>query len=146
MRSLIRLSSVAVCVLWLVALVFASATPSRGLAARGPTPSHAFEARAAHPQPSSGVQRRTPLVKRKQTPLSPAEEMSRHLCLPGTAICPLPFIEDGSWEERTRREGEVGLTEVPTTLLGWIREGFECVEFENDLTSCGGCGSVDPDL
>lgn len=113
------------------ALVSASAlpNPSPAIVARSPIPSPALEARS--PQPS--YSKRAPHVKRKQILLSPEEEMSRHLCPFGMSVCPIPS-----------ESGVIGTSPTtPTTLLKWIEDGFECADMDNDLTSCGGCGSID---
>jgi len=34
-------------------------------------------------------------------------------------------------------------SDFPKTLAEWSALGYECVEFDNDLQSCGGCASVD---
>jgi len=117
----------ALSLLSLVALAHASVLPDVVIVARSPSPSHTLEARA--PQPS--VTKRGPRVKRKQIPLSPEEEMSHHLCPLGMSVCPMPS-ESSALTTRP----------VPTTLLQWIQEGFECADLDYDLTSCGGCGSV----
>ncbi|THH29050.1 hypothetical protein EUX98_g5135 [Antrodiella citrinella] len=104
----------------------ASALPDASVVALSSSPSPALEARA--PQPSNA--KRSPHSKRKQTPLSPEEQMSRHLCPLGMNVCPIPL------------ENLNTVPLIPTTLLKWIEEGFECVDLQEDLTSCGGCGSV----
>ncbi|KAF7796548.1 hypothetical protein EIP86_007728 [Pleurotus ostreatoroseus] len=56
--------------------------------------------------------------------LSPAQ-LSGHLCPRPMSVCPITS------------------TAPPRTLGQWIREGFECVDTHEDLTSCGGCGILD---
>jgi len=90
------------------------------LEARAPTP--VVEARS--PKPS----RRS--TKRTQEKLTPEDHFSIHLCPFEMSVCPLPSTDAVT-------------TKAPVTLLGWIADGFECVDFGYDLTSCGGCGSLD---
>ncbi|KAL4253590.1 hypothetical protein ABKN59_003411 [Abortiporus biennis] len=115
--------------------------PSQALAARSPKPSHGYEKRdtspvleARSPEPSHhppGKRAETPLEKRHQETLS-QEEMSSLLCPLGD-VCPIQgYTTLGNVKTMT-----------PRTVLEWIRDGFECVDFEYDLTSCGGCGSLD---
>ena len=86
--------------------------------ARAPTPSLA--ARAPAPSARSVAKRAL-----KQKPLTPEEAMSQHLCPSPMRACPIDSQSS------------------PKTLLDWIQEGFECVDPQEDLTSCGGCGSID---
>lgn len=56
--------------------------------------------------------------------LSPAE-LSGHLCPQPMSVCPITkFV-------------------LPVTLSQWVRDGYECVDMQEDLTSCGGCGILD---
>jgi len=106
-----------------------SAAPSSddALEARSPFPSPALEARA--PEPSN--KKRSPITKRsKQLTMTPSQQFSQQLCPFGMSVCPIASAAGVS-------------TTAPSSLLGWITEGFECVDFEEDLTSCGGCGSMD---
>jgi len=53
-----------------------------------------------------------------------------------TAICPsnlsgCPIAQAGS------------KSSLPATYSAWLEKGFECVDFEADLRSCGGCASLD---
>ncbi|KAH8094724.1 hypothetical protein BXZ70DRAFT_1010014 [Cristinia sonorae] len=109
--------------------VSALPSPSPALIARDGSPTPVtLEARS--PQPSNA--KRGPR-KRNQIPLSPEEQMSRHLCPSGMSVCPITSDSDLAANI---------IPFVPTTLLKWIEEGFECADFGSDLTSCGGCGSV----
>ncbi|KAI0783133.1 hypothetical protein C8Q75DRAFT_707670, partial [Abortiporus biennis] len=92
-------------------------------------------ARAPAPAPvpsyHHGHRRPRDLEKREQEPLS-QEESSSLLCPVGD-VCPVSgSVKAGSVKNET-----------PRTLLEWTRDGFECVDFKFDLTSCGGCGSMD---
>lgn len=88
------------------------------LEARAPAPSLA--ARAPAPSARSIAKRAL-----RQKPLTPEETLSRHLCPTPMRACP------------------IDAQSAPSTLLEWIKEGFECVDPQEDLTSCGGCGAVD---
>lgn len=91
--------------------------PSPSLVARAPSPSLAARA----PAPSGSFTKRA----LRQKPLSPEEAVAQQLC-PGTMrACPIDAQSS------------------PATLLEWIQEGFECVDPQEDLTSCGGCGTTD---
>ncbi|CAL1694647.1 unnamed protein product [Somion occarium] len=82
---------------------------------------------APRPSPSKRESRTTSdsytLVKRDQLRLVD-EDISDELCPFSLTVCPLT--------SHSR----------PTSLTGWIQEGFECVDTESDLNSCGGCGTV----
>lgn len=56
--------------------------------------------------------------------MSPSEA-SQHLCPQPMTVCPITP------------------NSAPSTLSEWDRDGFECVDTEEDLTSCGGCGFLD---
>ena len=97
--------------------VIAARGPSPGLVARAPTPSLAARA----PAPSGSLRKRA----LRQKPLTPEEVISQHLCPAPMRACPL------------------NAQSAPTTLTSWITEGFECVDPQEDLFSCGGCATVD---
>ena len=88
--------------------------------ARSPMPSPARRREARELEPSA-----KPLRKRKQHILNEQELISEYLCPRPLALCP------------------VSPQASPKTVLEWIREGFECVDQDEDLTSCGGCGIND---
>lgn len=93
------------------------------LPARAPSP--VVEARAPAPEPSGSRLLTRGLRKRKQRVMSEEDIISDHLCPQPLRVCPL------SGESR------------PSTMAEWIDEGFECVNHEEDLYSCGGCSTVD---
>lgn len=100
------------------AAVLAAPRDAARLAARAPTPVDA--APDAHwPQPSNHGWK-----KREQLPIMPITDVSRQLCPLSMSACPISAA-------------------TPTTLSEWISNGFECVEFNEDLMSCGGCGTLD---
>ncbi|GJE89558.1 hypothetical protein PsYK624_056610 [Phanerochaete sordida] len=87
------------------------------LQARSPSPSLA----ARSPAPSGSLKKRA----LRQKPLTPEQAIWKHLCPMSMRACPIDAAS------------------APTTLTEWIRDGFECVDTTEDLTSCGGCGGVD---
>lgn len=88
------------------------------LAARSPSQ---LEAREAIPSPEA----RRSLAKRKQRVMTEEELISHYLCPQPMRVCPLTNVSR------------------PSTLEEWISEGYECVDDFEDLTSCGGCSTVD---
>ncbi|EKM61526.1 uncharacterized protein PHACADRAFT_248197 [Phanerochaete carnosa HHB-10118-sp] len=97
------------------ATLVARSAPS--LQARASTPSLI----ARSPVPSGALKKRA----LRQKPLTPEEAISQQLCPTPMRVC------------------SIDAQSSPTTLTEWIRDGFECVDTFEDLTSCGGCGSVD---
>ncbi|OCH95732.1 hypothetical protein OBBRIDRAFT_499786 [Obba rivulosa] len=101
--------------------------PGPSLAARAPTPSAGTKRHDVRaPAPSSSFKKRSTL---EQQPITTVDDISRYLCPSKTSVCPI---------------ASSGLAvAIPATVSEWIEKGFECVDFEADLTSCGGCGSID---
>jgi len=62
--------------------------------------------------------------KREQERITAEENVSSQLCPLSMSACPIT-------------------ASTPSSLSEWIEQGFECVEFSEDLTSCGGCGIID---
>ncbi|EIM92630.1 uncharacterized protein STEHIDRAFT_46142 [Stereum hirsutum FP-91666 SS1] len=52
-------------------------------------------------------------------------DLSKKLCPSELSVCPLS-------------------TSHPNTLDELLSNGFECVDFQTDLESCGGCGILEP--
>ncbi|KAK7695107.1 hypothetical protein QCA50_002297 [Cerrena zonata] len=98
-----------------------SPLPSRAYEARSPIPSRALEARA--PKPSRAFDRRSTLEE-EQIAMSEEEMISNALCPYALTACP---------NNPNSR---------PTSIESWLREGFECVDVQSDLNSCGGCATV----
>ncbi|OBZ79645.1 Protein priA [Grifola frondosa] len=100
--------------------------PARRYEARAPTPSapsRRYEARA--PAPSNSKRH-----VREQEPIIPTVDLSAYLCPEFMSVCPL--------------EGAArALASEPASMLELVQNGFECVDFREDLTSCGGCGSIE---
>lgn len=109
-----------------------------GVKARAPVPSKRLvsqiEARA--PEPSKRhVEARAPTRSKRAGSLSSAKrsmsdqivvdaDISSALCPDSETACPLvPF--------------------TPISLLEWHEHGFECVNLDEDITSCGGCSALD---
>jgi len=102
--------------------------PGPSLAARAPSPSAASKRHDARsPSPSSSFKKRS---TSEQHPVATLSDISRHLCPSKMSVCPIASSSGAP-------------ASIPATVSEWIEEGFECVDFDADLTSCGGCGSVD---
>ncbi|PCH34270.1 hypothetical protein WOLCODRAFT_135598 [Wolfiporia cocos MD-104 SS10] len=110
----------------------AAALPSDSvLSARNPSPAVPVVPRAPGPSPAwRRHEARAPVPsnykrsKREQLPIAPVQDISQQLCPLSMSVCPLSASKPGSLSE-------------------WIEQGFECVDLTEDLTSCGGCGSLD---
>lgn len=92
-----------------------------------PKPSGVYHKREPHPSPKPGQQYKK---RAEQEALTHSDDFSRDLCPLGMTACPI-----------TAAPGHT--CSAPTSLLEWIREGYECTDVRMDLNSCGGCGSVD---
>lgn len=110
-----------------------AASPHPSVAPRTPaSPSAVPQAlKARSPQPSPTVAKRTVpssyAQRRKKREMQDQETLeSLRFCPAGTNVCPI-FSSDIASEERTLKN----LT------------AYECVSFKEDLTSCGGCSSID---
>ncbi|KAI0076062.1 hypothetical protein K474DRAFT_1675880 [Panus rudis PR-1116 ss-1] len=114
-------SALSLVALFTVGQVSALPSPDASVEARNASPSPALQARSPAP---SGAYKKRSMTKRQQRPLSPVEELSRQLCPFGMSVCP------------------ISSSSSPSTLLGWIHDGYECVYHDSDLNSCGGCGTV----
>ncbi|KAI0931626.1 hypothetical protein AcW2_000472 [Taiwanofungus camphoratus] len=95
------------------------------VAARAPAPSAARRHEARAPVPSNYKR-----SMHEQQAITPVGDISQQLCPLSMAACPISSISGT-------------LASSPVSLSEWIEQGFECVDFSEDLTSCGGCGSVD---
>lgn len=90
------------------------------------------------PQASSKMGRRK--LKKALADRAAAEkkDYSNFLCPGGSKACPNPSTKkDKSGVERPVGPEEMG--KMLQSLPDWFKVGFECVEFENELNSCGGC-------
>jgi hypothetical protein len=121
----------------------ASATPSpsgykRSLVPsnykRAPVPSNYKRAPAPEPTTHVDQQRKRSLPAQSVLDVD-FEAFANELCPDTLAVCPL--VAPG------RKRANFGLI-VPTSLREWTEQGWECVEIENDISSCGGCASLEP--
>lgn len=116
---------------------------------------------ARKPAPDAAAQQQAKAAKRNLQPVKRAEPSSRYglkkrakvekkqekkdyssfLCPGGSVACPAPVtIKSGSAKgvvERVLSPDE--LSRQLNSLADWFKVGFECIEFENELNSCGGC-------
>jgi hypothetical protein len=103
------------------------------LEARNAEPPTAVQKRTPGPSPTAHLGKRSII---EQVPLAhPVKdakviELSAQLCPGGLTACPM--VRPGAFTPT-----------LPTTLDGWHAMGYECVDSASDLTSCGGCASLD---
>ncbi|EPQ60239.1 hypothetical protein GLOTRDRAFT_134957 [Gloeophyllum trabeum ATCC 11539] len=149
----------------------ALAAPGPDLEARAPVPSKRFEARSPAPSKRAVVEARAPQPSKqavvearapqpskrapapqpsKRAPApqpskrapEPAPQPSKRSMLEQVAI----YHEDLSAKfcPAPSRACPVGrASKMPESLAEWDGVEFECVDFNEDLKACGGCGSVD---
>ncbi|KZT27685.1 hypothetical protein NEOLEDRAFT_1168120 [Neolentinus lepideus HHB14362 ss-1] len=114
-----------------------SPAPSKRLEPRAPAPSKrapVVEARAPQPSkraPAPAPSKRAPEPQpSKRSMLEQIaiynEDLSAKFCPAPSSACPIDHM-----------------SKMPETLAEWDGVVFECVDFEEDLKACGGCGSVD---
>ncbi|KAK8865822.1 hypothetical protein IAR55_000970 [Kwoniella newhampshirensis] len=117
--------------------IFILATPLLSLAA----PAAAAAAPAA--EPPSKLQPRAPAPSRRMgatkrskkiEPLK-KKDYSSFLCPGGSVACPIPppTLELITPESAASLQGSLN------SLADWFKVGFECVELDTELNSCGGC-------
>ncbi|WVO13161.1 hypothetical protein L204_100773 [Cryptococcus depauperatus] len=84
---------------------------------------------ARSPQPS----RRMGALKRskKVEPLK-KKDYSSFLCPGGLVACPIPGDE-------VTEQSAAALAQSLNSLADWFKIGFECIELDAELNSCGGC-------
>ncbi|WWC86095.1 uncharacterized protein L201_000966 [Kwoniella dendrophila CBS 6074] len=84
------------------------------------------------PQPSRrmGAQKRA----KKVEPLK-KKDYSSFLCPGGSIACPITTSDLNEITEESVTKLESSLN----TLADWFKIGFECIELETELNSCGGC-------
>jgi hypothetical protein len=116
---------------------------------------------ARKPLPDAAAQQQAKAAKRNLQPVKRAEPSSRYglkkrakvekkqekkdyssfLCPGGSVACPAPVtVKSGSAKgvvERVLSPDE--LSRQLNSLADWFKVGFECMEFDNELNSCGGC-------
>jgi hypothetical protein len=90
----------------------------------------------AEPSSRYGRKKRAKVEKKQEK-----KDYSSFLCPGGSVACPAPVsVKSGSDKgvvERMMTPEE--LSRQLNSLADWFKIGFECMEFENELNSCGGC-------
>ena len=81
------------------------------------------------PQPSKRMGKR----KAKKTEPMAKKDYSSFLCPGGSVACPVYAGEVVTSESVTKLEGSL------ESLADWFKVGFECMELDTELNSCGGC-------
>jgi hypothetical protein len=81
------------------------------------------------------VSRRMGQRRSKVKEMPKKKDYSQFLCPGGSVACPIP---PSSLSDITPASIET-LTESLTSLGDWFKVGFECIEMETELNSCGGC-------
>jgi len=87
------------------------------------TPPHDHHARA--PQPSHRAKRAENSQERLKGITGAEIDFSPYLCPVPASACPIDKM-----------------TAAPSSVAEWHNVGFECVDFQNELKSCGGCASL----
>jgi len=72
---------------------------------------------------------------RKQKKAEPLKkkDYSSFLCPGGSVACPVYTGEDVTPDSVSALEGSL------SSLADWFKIGFECMELDSELNSCGGC-------
>lgn len=90
----------------------------------------------AEPSSRYGLKKRAKVEKKQEK-----KDYSSFLCPGGSVACPATVtVKSGSAKgvvERVLSPDE--LSRQLNSLADWFKVGFECIEFENELNSCGGC-------
>ncbi len=116
-------------------ILFLLATPllSAAIPAPGPeaNPATPTQLQPRRPQASKRMgQRRA----KKVEPLR-KKDYSSFLCPGGSVACPIP---SHSLDQVTPASA-AALDSSLNSLADWFKVGFECIEMETELNSCGGC-------
>lgn len=69
---------------------------------------------------------------KKAEPLK-KKDYSSFLCPGGSVACPVYTGEEITTESVEKLDGSL------STLADWFKVGFECMELDSELNSCGGC-------
>ncbi|OCF55621.1 hypothetical protein L486_07106 [Kwoniella mangroviensis CBS 10435] len=91
-------------------------------------PADKLQPRAPQPSRRMGAQKRA----KKVEPLK-KKDYSSFLCPGGSVACPIPTSDDITPESVNNLETSLN------SLADWFKVGFECVELDSELNSCGGC-------
>ncbi|ODN84379.1 hypothetical protein L202_00340 [Cryptococcus amylolentus CBS 6039] len=111
----------------LLLLLLAIALPS--LAAPADEPPSKLQPRSPQPSRRMGATKRS----KKVEPLK-KKDYSSFLCPGGSVACPI--TDEG---HQATPESAAALDGSLNSLADWFKIGFECVELETELNSCGGC-------
>ncbi|WVR05767.1 hypothetical protein IAU60_002792 [Kwoniella sp. DSM 27419] len=88
-----------------------------------------LQPRAPQPSRRMGAQKRA----KKVEPLK-KKDYSSFLCPGGSVACPIPPASG-----EITMESAAALDSSLKSLADWFKVGFECVELDTELNSCGGC-------
>ncbi|WVQ62359.1 uncharacterized protein L199_000499 [Kwoniella botswanensis] len=91
-------------------------------------PADKLQPRAPQPSRRMGAQKRA----KKVEPLK-KKDYSSFLCPGGSVACPIPTSDEITPESVNKLETSLN------SLADWFKVGFECVELDSELNSCGGC-------
>ncbi|OWZ69153.1 hypothetical protein AYX15_00003 [Cryptococcus neoformans] len=113
--------------LFLVAAPLLSIVLPVAAAPAGVDPPSKLQPRAPQPSRRMGATKRS----KKIEPLK-KKDYSSFLCPGGSVACPIPGDE-------VSPSSVEALEKSLNSLADWFKVGFECVELETELNSCGGC-------
>lgn len=114
-------------ILFLVAVPLLSIILPVTAAAAGVDAPSKLQPRAPQPSRRMGATKRS----KKIEPLK-KKDYSSFLCPGGSVACPIPGDE-------VSPSSVEALEKSLNSLADWFKVGFECVELETELNSCGGC-------
>lgn len=121
------MTGVRVVALALIGSILASAAPA-------PQPNTVDTAKRQSPSLTSRMGARA--ASKRKAAVEP-KDFSTFLCPVGSYAC--PAVDDLS---AVTPESAATLTASLTSLADWMTTGFECVEFDTELSQCGGCLSL----
>lgn len=125
-----------ICFFLLVTPLLSLASPLADANA-APAPAPVANADAATPaklQPRQAQPtRRMGMRKVKKSEPLKKKDYSSFLCPGGSVACPVYAGDEVTPESITTLDKSLG------SLADWFKVGFECVELETELNSCGGC-------
>lgn len=114
-------------ILFLIAAPLLSIVLPVAAAPAGVDPPSKLQPRAPQPSRRMGATKRS----KKIEPLK-KKDYSSFLCPGGSVACPIPGDE-------VSPSSVEALEKSLNSLADWFKVGFECVELETELNSCGGC-------